>query len=59
MSTVQDYGFYLSTIVTYIGLGLVIVFIYDIGRILYTIIENKAEAIAEQLIKPQKKKKRG
>ena len=59
VSTVQDYGFYLSTIVTYIGLGLVIVFIYDIGRILYTIIENKAEAIAEQLIKPQKKKKRG
>ena len=59
VSTVQDYGFYLSTIVTYVGLGLVIVFIYDIGRILYTIIENKAEAIAEQLTKPQKKKKRG
>jgi hypothetical protein len=59
VSTVQDYGFYLSTVVTYIGLGLVIVFIYDIGRILYTIIENKAEAIAEQLTKPQKKKKRG
>jgi hypothetical protein len=59
VSTVQDYGFYLSTTVTYIGLGLVIVFIYDIGRILYTIIENKAEAIAEQLTKPQKKKKRG
>jgi cation transport ATPase len=59
VSTVQEYGFYLSTILTYIGLGLVIVFIYDIGRILYTIIENKAEAIAEQLTKPQKKKKRG
>lgn len=58
VSTVQDYGFYLSTIVTYVGLGLVIVFIYDIGRILYTIIEKKAEAIAEQLTKPQKKKKR-
>jgi cation transport ATPase len=59
VSTIQDYGFYLSTATTYIGLGLVIVFIYDIGRILYTIIENKAEAIAEQLTKPQKKKKRG
>jgi cation transport ATPase len=59
VSTIQDYGFYLSTVLTYIGLGLIIVFIYDIGRILYTIIENKAEAIAEQLTKAQKKKKRG
>jgi len=48
----------LATIFIYIGLGLVIVFIYDIGRIVYTIIENKAEPIAEQLIKAQRKKKR-
>jgi cation transport ATPase len=57
VSTIQDYGFYLSTGITYIGLGLVIVFIYDIGRILYTIIENKAESIADQLTRAQKKKK--
>jgi hypothetical protein len=49
VSTIQDYGSYLTTAITYIGLGLVIVFIYDIGRILYNIIENKAEAIADQL----------
>lgn len=49
VSTIQDYGSYITTAITYIGLGLVIVFIYDIGRILYNIIENKAEIIAEQL----------
>lgn len=58
ISTIQDYGYYLSTILTYLGLGLVIVFIYDIGRIVYTIIENKAESIAKELIKAQKRKKR-
>jgi cation transport ATPase len=57
LSTIQDYGFYLATAITYIGLGLVIVFIYDLGRILYTIIENKAESIAEQLTKKTQKQK--
>ena len=58
ISTIEDYGVYFNAIITYVGLGFVIVFIYDIGRILYTIIENKAEAIANQLTKPQKNKKR-
>jgi len=58
VSTIQEYGFYLSTIVTYVGLGLVIIFIYDIGRILYAIVDNKAESIAEQLLKSHKNKKR-
>ena len=58
ISTLEEYGVYFNAIITYVGLGLVIVFIYDIGRILYTIIENKAEAIANQLTKPQKNKKR-
>ena len=59
ISTVENYGVYFNAILTYVGLGLVIVFIYDIGRILYTILENKAEAIADQLTKnPQNNKKR-
>ena len=58
VSTIQNYGLYLTTAITYLGLGLIIVFIYDIGRILYTIIENKAEAIANQLVNnPEKDKK--
>ena len=57
-STIEDYGLYFNALITYVGLGLVIVFIYDIGRILYTIIENKADSIADQLTKAQKNKKR-
>ena len=59
ISTVENYGVYFNAILIYVGLGLVIVFIYDIGRILYTILENKAEAIADQLTKnPHNNKKR-
>jgi len=56
--TVENYGFYFNAILIYVGLGLVIVFIYDIGRILYTILENKAEAIADQLTKTSQNKKK-
>jgi hypothetical protein len=45
--TIQDVGYYLSTATVYIGLGLVILFIYDIGRIIYRIIEEKAESFAD------------
>ncbi len=43
---IQDVGYYLSTATVYIGLGLVILFIYDIGRTIYKIIEEKAESLA-------------
>jgi hypothetical protein len=46
LATIQDVGYYLSTATVYIGLGLVILFIYDIGRIVYRIIEEKAESLA-------------
>ena len=60
LSRIENYGFYLAAVATYIGLGLVIVLIYDIGRILYTLIENKADSIAEQLTKKsQKNEKEG
>ena len=49
LSTFTDYGYYLAVAATYIGLGLVIVFIYDIGRIIYKIIEEKAETLADRL----------
>ena len=49
LSTIENYGYYFTVAATYIGLGLVIIFIYDIGRIIYKIIEKKAEAVADRL----------
>ncbi len=55
LSAVEGYGFYLKTAAIYIGLGLIIIFIYDIGRIFYKIVEEKADSFAEQLVKRAKK----
>lgn len=46
-----DAGSWLTTIIIYIGLGIIIILIYDIGRIFYRIIENRAEALADSLSK--------
>lgn len=40
-----------STAVTYIALALIIVLIYDIGRIVYNLIEEKAEVLAKKISK--------
>jgi accessory gene regulator protein AgrB len=47
METIIDVGIYLSTVTVYVGLGLIILFIYDIGRTIYKIIEDKAESFAD------------
>jgi hypothetical protein len=57
LATIKDYGYYLTTAATYIGLGLIIVFIYDIGRIIYKIIEEKAESFANRLAQLAQKNK--
>jgi hypothetical protein len=57
LGAIEDYGYYLSAAATYIGLGLIIVLIYDIGRIVYKIIEEKAEALADHLAKMAQKDK--
>jgi hypothetical protein len=49
LAAIKDYGYYLGIAATYTGLGLVIIFIYDIGRIIYKIIEEKAESFADHL----------
>jgi membrane-associated PAP2 superfamily phosphatase len=60
LSTIQDVGYYLSTATVYIGLGLIILFIYDIGRIIYKIIEEKADSLADHFApKKQKDKSSG
>jgi len=56
LATIQDVGYYLSTAAVYIGLGLVILFIYDIGRIIYKIIEEKAESFADYFAKVKQNK---
>ena len=41
----------LSMATTYVALGMILVLIYDIGRILYQIVERKAESVADNLAK--------
>jgi hypothetical protein len=57
LATIQDVGYYLSTATVYIGLGLIIVFIYDIGRIIYKIIEEKADSLADHFAQTKQKDK--
>ncbi len=41
----------LTIVTTYIALGMILILIYDIGRILYRIVERKAESLADSLAK--------
>ena len=41
----------LSVATTYVALGMILILIYDIGRILYRIVERKAESMAESFVK--------
>jgi len=42
---------------TYIALGMILVLIYDIGRILYRIVERKAESVADSIAKMADRRK--
>jgi len=57
LANIQEVGYYLSTATVYIGLGLIIVFIYDIGRIIYEIIEDKADSLADRFTQKKQKDK--
>ena len=41
----------LSMVTTYVALGMILILIYDIGRILYRIVERKAESVADSFVK--------
>jgi len=58
LASIKDVGGWLSTANTYIALALIIILIYDIGRILYHIVEEKAELLAEKLVRVEKTKAR-
>jgi hypothetical protein len=47
----------LTIVTTYVALGMILILIYDIGRILYRIVERKAESIADSLAKMAERRK--
>ena len=47
----------LSMATTYVALGIILILIYDIGRILYRIVERKAESVAKSLAKMAERRK--
>lgn len=50
IKSVETYISMISTTVTYIALALIMVLIYDIGRIIYSLIEEKAEILAKKIL---------
>lgn len=46
----SDVGSSLQTITTFVVLGVVLLFVYDIGRVLQCVVEEKADALSEWLI---------
>lgn len=56
LAAIEDVGSLLVTATTYVALGLIIVLIYDIGRILYKIVEQKAESFADRLAQAVERK---
>ena len=55
LGTLEDVGSILITVTTYIALGIILVLIYDMGRILYRVIEQRAESMADRLAKMAEK----
>jgi len=55
-TTLKDGGPMLATAITYIALALIVILIYDIGRVLYRIIEQKADVLADRLARMAEKK---
>ena len=47
----------LSIATTYIALAIILILIYDIGRILYRIVERRAESVADNLAKMAERRK--
>lgn len=51
LGTLGEIGSILTTITGYVALGIILVLIYDIGRIVYRVIENKAESVGNRIAK--------
>jgi hypothetical protein len=57
LETIENVGIYLSAVIVYFGLGVIILFIYDIGRTVYKIIEDKAESFADYVSQTRQDKR--
>jgi cation transport ATPase len=55
LGTLEDIGSILKTVTTYVSLGIILILIYDIGRILYRMVEQRAESVANRLAKMAEK----
>ena len=55
LGTLGEIGEILTTATTYVALGIILVLIYDIGRIVYRVIERRAESVANRLAKMAEK----
>jgi len=57
LGTLEKVGNTLTTVTTYVALGIIIVLVYDIGRILYRMVEQRAESMADRLAKMAERSK--
>jgi choline-glycine betaine transporter len=57
LGTLGEIGNTLTTATVYVALGIILVLIYDMGRIVYRVIERKAESMADRLAKMAEKSK--
>jgi Zn-dependent protease with chaperone function len=51
LGTLGEIGNTLTTVTMYVALGIILVLIYDMGRIVYRVIERRAESVADRLAK--------
>lgn len=59
LGTLGEIGKILTTATTYVALGIILVLIYDVGRIVYRVIENRAESVANRLAKMAERSRNG
>jgi cation transport ATPase len=57
LGTIGDIGNTLTTVTTYVALAIILLLIYDIGRILYRMVEQRAESMADRLAKMAERSK--
>ncbi|MFQ5999864.1 MAG: hypothetical protein ACE5J6_03710 [Candidatus Bathyarchaeia archaeon] len=57
LGTLENAGGVLKTATTYVALGIILILIYDIGRILYRMVEQRAESLADRLVKMAERRK--
>jgi len=55
----ENIAYWLGILTTYTALGIIILLIYDIGRILYRIIEQRADSLADRLSKMTERTENG